>query len=198
MKNKIYSGLVALALLAFTACDNGNQDVEIIPGPSIVGTWALAPSGGSLKVGPAAGSGEWWAISDADVTARACAYDDTWTFGEDGSLTIELGADTWLEGWQGGGDSCGAPVAPHTSGAFTYTFNPETKALTVNGTGAHVGLPKVTNDGELGNHVAADNPPSSVTYEVFSLTDESMEVRIAFDADGAGFMVYWTYVLARQ
>lgn len=197
MKNKFYVGLIALALIAITACDNGNQDVDIIPGPSIVGTWTMAPVANSLAVGPDAGSSEWWGISDADVTTRACFYDDTWTFGEDGSLTINMGADTWLEGWQGGGDSCGAPVAPFNGGAYSYSYNESSQTLTTNGVGAFIGLPKVTNNGELGNHVDAGNPPSSVDYTVFSLTETSAEIRISF-VDGGGTTVHWTYLLERQ
>ncbi|MCB0431605.1 MAG: hypothetical protein KDD18_00685, partial [Mangrovimonas sp.] len=55
---------------------------------------------------------------------RACYYDDEYVFGADGSFSNVLGSDTWIEGWQGGSDACGAPVAPYDGTAVaTYTYD---------------------------------------------------------------------------
>ena len=59
-----------------------------------------------------------------------------------------MDGNTWVEAWQDGtGDGCRAPVTPHSGGNFTYTYT--NGILTVNGLGAHLGLPKVTNTGEI-------------------------------------------------
>ncbi|MBO3697505.1 hypothetical protein [Roseivirga sp. E12] len=163
--------------------------------PDITGTWTMEPVAGSLAVGPNPGSGEWWSISAGDVTTRACFYDDTYTFGSDGSFTIAVGADTWIEGWQGGGDACGAPVAPVNGGSFTYSFNGA--SLTVNGSASYLGLPKVTNAGELGNHIGATDFQASITYQVQSVTESNGELRMELRIETVAG-VHWTFRLIRQ
>merc|ERR1712000_17612 len=123
----------------------------------------LAPEAGALAVGPALGDTSWWSCDAACVGDRACQYDDQFVFGSDGSFTNVLGADTWVEGWQGGSDACGTPVAPYDGTASaTYTYNESAGTITINGTGAYIGLPKANNEGELPN-VAV---PSTITYNV--------------------------------
>ena len=76
----------------------------------------------------------------------------------------------------GGGDRC-APVSPHAGGSFTYTYTGT--QLTVTGAGAHIGLAKATNQGEL----SAGNPPalpSSRTYEISFGTNGEMIADINF------------------
>lgn len=158
---------------------------------AVVGTWTLSNSAGALAVGPAAGSGEWWASPDPVRTERACLYDDTYEFTADGEFIISMGGQTWLEGWQNGGnpEACGAPVAPFVGGSYTYTFDETAGTLTLNGTGAFVGLAKATNAGEISTGAPV---PSSVTYDVFSISSTSAELRIkAGDA-------YWTFKLSKN
>jgi len=163
------------------------RDGAQIPSP-IEGTWVMAPEAGSLKVGPSPESDEWWSIDAASVADRECYYNDTYVFTA-GSFNNILGTDTWIEGWQGGSDACGTPVAPHDGSAgATYTLNGTT--LTLNGTGAYLGLSKVNNDGELPN-VAV---PNSITYNVaFSDNDNTMTVAVE-----AGAGVFWTFKLIKE
>ncbi|MFK7746893.1 MAG: PKD domain-containing protein [Kordia sp.] len=165
---------------------------EASTAPTIAGTWKVAPVAGSLAVGPSPGSGEWFAISDAQVAERACYYDDTYVFGTDGSFSNVLGADTWIEGWQSGsGDACGAPIAPHDgSAAATYTYNETAGTVTINGTGAYIALPKAVNTGELSNPADA---PSAITYTV--TLDDANNMTVSIEA-GSG--VFWTYKLIRE
>ena len=165
--------------------------IRSVPPVSLAGTWRMAPEAGSLGVGPSPGDISWFAIDQAGVTARACYFDDTYVFGENGSFSNILGSDTWIEGWQGGSDACGTPVAPHDgSAAATYSYNAAAGTLTINGTGAYIGLPKAVNEGELPN-VAV---PSSIIYTV-TLSDNNNTMNVVIES-GAG--VYWQYKLIKD
>ena len=58
-----------------------------------------------MGVGPNQGDMGWWSNNEADVTLRACLFDDIYAFNADGSFQNIQGADTWLEGWQGATDA---------------------------------------------------------------------------------------------
>ena len=64
--------------------------------PPMAGSWVLAPEAGALKVGPTAGSGDWWSNSEEDVTTRACYFDDHYVFNADGSFQNIMDGETWL------------------------------------------------------------------------------------------------------
>ncbi|WP_204345824.1 PKD domain-containing protein [Psychroserpens algicola] len=154
------------------------------------GTWVMAPEAGSLGVGPAVGDTSWFACDADCVTLRDCYFDDTYVFGSDGSFSNNLGAESWIEGWQGGGDSCGTPVAPHDgSNAATYTYDDASGTVTIDGVGAYIGLAKANNQGELPN-VAV---PSSITYNVTFIDANTINVYVE---SGAG--VFWQYKLVKQ
>lgn len=169
-------------------------DFKLISGPpasaAIVGKWKMEPVEAALSVGPSAGSREWWFNTTADVATRACFFDDVYTFEANGSFTMDMGAQTWLETWQGiSADGCGTPKSPHNgSGSFTYIYDGGTLRLI--GQGAHVGLPKAVNAGELPN-VAL---PGEVTYQVVGLTETAGVKRMTVQVE-AGTGVWWTFKL---
>ena len=163
---------------------------DVGPGPEsplAAPNWRLAPEAGALHVGP--GGGEtWWSNSVADVTERACLFDDEYVFNSDGSFQNILGDATWIEDWQNGGagEGCGTPVAPHDgTNPATWSLDEANGTLTVSGLGSFVGLAKAHNTGEDGSPV--DN---TTTYN-YSLSDDghSMTVSVYF---GWG---EWTYQL---
>jgi hypothetical protein len=158
----------------------------------ITGTWRLAPNPGALAVGPAQGDYSWWSNSMADVATRSCLFDDSITFDGSGGMTQYMNGNTWVELWQGAtADGCATPVSPHdgaTNAPFTYNYNSTSGELTVNGIGAHMGLPKVINGGELTSPAGA---PSSITYLTnFSGNGDTMNLEINF---GIGWWKF-TYV----
>ncbi len=156
----------------------------------LVGTWKLAAEPGSLKVGPSAGSGEWWSIDAAGVTQRDCFYNDTYVFSSNGSFSNVLGTDTWLEKWQGvSTEGCGAPVAPYNGPSATYLYDAVAKTLTVTGKGSYIGLPKANNAGELPNVPV----PNAIVYKV-TLTDNNNTMNVVIET-GSG--VFWFYKLVR-
>jgi hypothetical protein len=184
-------------LLAFGLSGSLNAQIE--------GTWKLSGQAGSLGVGPALGDISWWSNSSADLTTRACLFDDSITFDVSGGMIHYMDGSTWLEGWQYGAidynmdgnidaldDHCGLPIAPHdgtTNAPYTYTYNSGTGELTVNGVGAHLGLAKVVNGAELTDPSLA---PSSITYLLtFANGNNTMIADINF---GSG---YWRFVYQR-
>jgi len=130
---------------------------------SLAGTWVIAPTAQALAVGPTMGDFSWWSNSAGDVTTRACFFDDKFVFNEDGSFQNVQDGETWLEAWQGmDPEGCGASLAPHDgSNPATWSFDEATSTITLTGVGAHLGLAKVHNGGELASPADA---PASITY----------------------------------
>ena len=149
---------------------------------ALAGEWKLAPVAGALAVGPNASEvGAWWSNDDVVVTARACLFDDVVKFGADGAFHNVMGAETWVEGWQGGGDACAAPVAPHDgSASATYVYDADAATITVNGLGAHIGLPKVHNNGEL---LASADAVSTITYAISEMSASAMTLQVNYSGD---------------
>ena len=154
------------------------------------GTWKMSPQAGAFGVGPNQGDTSWFANSLADVTTRACFFDDLYVFNTDGTFTNVLGAQSWIEGWQGGSDACGTPVAPHNgSNAATWSQNTTNGTVTLTGVGAYLGLAKAYNGGELATPSAA---PASITYKITSLTTNLMTLDLQI---GGG---WWRFVMAKE
>lgn len=165
---------------------------SVIP-TSILGTWRLSSTGGSLGVGPAVGDIGWWNCDADCVTTRACYYDDEYIFNADGTFQNVLGAETWVEPWQGGADACGAPVAPHNgSASTTFIYDEASGGLTLNGQGAYLGLPKAYNGGELGS--LTDAVPNSRSY-VVTLSNNDTEMSVYIET-GSG--VFWQYEFVKE
>ena len=167
--------------------------VKEVP-PAIEGTWKLAPQASAFFVGPNENDASWWSNSDDDVSIRACLFDDKYVFNADGTFENVLGADTWLEGWQGAAEGCGAPVFPHdASTAATYTYDAAAGTITLNGKGAFLGLAKVTNTTQLTNPADA---PESITYLAeLSADGNTLEIDINYGDGGEG---WWSYTLVRK
>ena len=173
------------------AVDNSSNGAGETGG--LVGNWVLKPVANALEVGPDRGDGgAWWANWEEDVATRDCFFDDIFRFNADGSFENIMGDKTWLEEWQGGevSEDCGAPVAPHDGSAVgTYSYDETAGTLTVTGTGAHIGLPKVVNGGEISTGAAVAD---LITYEVTEITDTTMTLDISI---GAG---WWRYKLVKE
>ena len=156
-------------------------------------TWKVAPEAGALAVGPSQGDGSWWSLSEADVTTRACFMDDKYTLNADGSFSIVMDGETWLEGFQGvDSDQCGAPVAPH-DGSGSYTYEATETTLTLSGEGAFMGLPKANNAGELPNV----DVPTSITYTIIEFVRDGAGKRLVLDIE-CGTGVWWRFTFVSQ
>ena len=154
------------------------------------GTWKMSPQAAAFGVGPNQGDISWYSNGTAELTSRACFFDDLYVFNTDGSFNNVLGAQSWIEGWQGGTDACGSPVAPHNgSNAATWSQNTTNGTVTLTGIGAFLGLPKAYNGGELTTPSAA---PASITYKITSLTTNLMTLDIQINGG------WWRFILAKQ
>jgi hypothetical protein len=120
--------------------------------------------------------------------------DDVYVFGADGSFSLELGDQTWLETWQSDAEACGTPVAPHDgSGTYSYTYVAG-ETITINGAGAYIGIAKA------GNTYAyeSNGVPTSIIYTVESLNaaKTAMTIAVQVTKDDGG-IDYWTYQLVK-
>ncbi|WP_282117042.1 hypothetical protein [Cellulophaga baltica] len=159
----------------------------------IVGTWRIASEAGSFGVGPAIGDVSWFSLDDQGIIDRACLIDDEYIFGSDNSYSVNLGTETWIEGWQGGSDSCGTPVAPHDgTTSATYAYDESAGTITINGIGAYIALAKGTNTGEL---AAPGDAPSSIVYNATFIDNNTMSVVIE---TGTGSGVFWQFKLVKD
>jgi hypothetical protein len=170
---------------------------------SLVGTWKLAPVAGAFAVGPNPSDLSWYSSPVEAVTDRACLFDDTFVFAEGGGFSQDMGTDTWLETWQGvSSDACGTPIAPHDGSATDHTYavvdgkGLATSTVTVTGLGAHLGLAKVYNGGELqaGEDVAA-TAGTTVAYNVTELSADGKSMTIQIQYVG---VQTWQFKFAKQ
>ena len=105
-----------------------------------------------------------------------------------------MGAETWLETWQGAAaEGCGTPVAPHDGSAVGSTYTYDDDSLTITGLGAHVGLAKAVNAGELS---AGNIPvPAAITYSVDLMAADGLSMTLSIET-GSG--VFWTFKFVKQ
>ncbi|MGB4743562.1 MAG: hypothetical protein WBH49_08015 [Flavobacteriaceae bacterium] len=198
-----YPNETATYTITVTASFPGQEDVSISKehtvtiveapptGDALTGTWRLAPEAGAIGVGPELDNISWWSNTTDDLTTRACLFDDEYIFGADGSFQNVLGADTWVETWQGAAaEGCGTPVAPH-DGTATATYEYSGSTVTINGVGAYLGLAKAVNGTQL---TSPANAPDSVTYmAALSADGLTLELDIEFEDGG-----HWSFKLVKD
>lgn len=161
-------------------------------------TWVLDPNAGALWVGPNDHSATWWANSSGDVTARACQFNDEYTFSKDGTFTFDNKDDMWVDNDSGidpypsdmlnnSGDKSGcyawSAINPAYAawGSGSHTFKITSSTLTVIGKGAFLGLYKV---GDAGTTPTPDN---QVTYTISSITDSRLVIQKQYSWGGWQF-----------
>jgi len=163
----------------------------------------------SFKVGPAAGSGEWWGgIVEADLEARACQLDDEFIFFDDGTMEFDSKGAVFSEPYMLGDNSCvndeDIPSPYESLGSGTHMFtateamDPDPATVTVTGEGAYLGFSKAFNGGEYDGTIA---PKSETTYEVYDYFNSggvellTLVIDISADQDGTA---WWTIILRSE
>jgi hypothetical protein len=151
--------------------------------------WKLSPEAGALWIGPSDYSATWWANSLADVATRSCQFNDEYTFTKTGNVfSYDTKGDFWVDDEGGNPHPAGMPAIgchpltdiPTQFRAWTdpgpFTFSVVGNQLTVTGTGAHLGLYKAANPPDA----AVLTPQPSVTYQIVSLTQTTLVVKIDY------------------
>ncbi|WP_420315886.1 PKD domain-containing protein [Ekhidna sp.] len=169
-------------------------------------TWLLLGDNSTginpIQVGPQDRSQVWFAI--ADLCARECIFDDTWTFNTDGTYTFDNNGDFWGEEgvWADGiAGTCfdatnsanfvgnaGQDLSGWNSGTHDFVYDPSTETLTI--TGGFIGLTKAGTDAEV------TEPAASVTYTVAKLVDVENGVdTLVLETNLADAGGYWAFTL---
>jgi hypothetical protein len=167
--------------------------------------WKLNPDAGTYKVGDAApGAGNWWTSGTGDVVVRSCEFNDTYTFSFDanGTFVYDNQGDFFGDGYLGDNTGTCQPSANYTttqapwgSGTFKYTFTPNAGVnglgqFTVIGLGAHIGLQKVRNGGEV-----TSSPATSITYDILSATHDAGGFDLMTIGTNIGGAGWWSFTL---
>lgn len=169
--------------------------------------WKLNPEAGAFKVGEGPDMGNWWGSGTADVQARACEFNDefTFTFDAAGTFKYDNKGDFFADGYLGNKTSGCEPAGNLTgaqavwnSGSFKFSVT-ETGGvrglgqLRLTGQGAHIGVKKAYNGGE--NSTA----PSwnSITYDILEMAHnvggQGYDIlKIGVNIGGAG---WWSFTL---
>lgn len=152
--------------------------------------WKLAPEAGALWIGPSDYSATWWANSVADVATRSCQFNDEYTFTKTGNVfSYDTKGDFWVDDEGGNPHPAGMPAigchpltdipaqfqAWTSSSPFTFSIIGNNQ-LKLTGTGAHMGLYKAANPPDA----AVTTPQPSVTYQIVSLTQTRMVLKIDY------------------
>ncbi len=150
-------------------------------------TWTLDDGAGTFFVGPNPNE-TWWESGEDEAAARPCAWNDEWIFSADGTMIYDAKGDIWAEDYMGFAFECVGEgeladmFQPWTSGEHSFEFIPgSVNQILLTGLGAYIGLPKVTNNEEVGS------PVSSNLYdivEIFQDGDKTIMLLEIAIADG--------------
>ncbi len=168
-------------------------------------TWKLFREGVCMSFGESSANfTNWWAGLENDG-ARPCLYNQTFTFGADGSFVFDDDGFFWGEYGVWSGElleTCfvaekanmvnkdGTDVSAWLSGSHTFTYDPTTGALVLTGNGAWIGIPKLDASGE---RIA---PTASTTCKIEIIEEtgyDLMNVDFDWGEDGFWRIVYASY-----
>jgi len=164
----------------------------------LIGEWVVWPNEGAMMIASSDDpetNGNWWKNTLQDVGTRSCFFDDKYIFSADKSFKNDVGDTTWTE--FDGTPQCVDAFAPYDGSIeANWIHDVENGTVKLNGQGSYLGIKKVANGVELADATGA---PSSRTYDILSLTENVLSLRIAVDNAGGldGENAYWYFILAR-
>ena len=172
-------------------------------------TWYLQREGIALGIGPAENDNAWWSFGGVTPLGdRPCILDDAYTFHRDGTFEFDSGGTIFVDsegngGWLGPDEpegchdesepgifmaSTGEDISDlGNGGSYTYDFDTDQNMLTLNGSGAYIGLPNKTAAGD--NYV----PISVKEYKIFNFADGDVADSLQIAIIGDGFV--WNFYL---
>lgn len=144
-------------------------------------TWKLLREGTAMLLAADPEYSQIYWPGSSNNGQRPCLYDDEFTFGRDGSYTYNDAGTFWAEfGVFNGVDGCdtnttpegcfeaiaanmlnecGDDVSAWLSGSHSFEYNSSTGKITLTGTGAWIGIPK------LGTSTTFTTPQSSIVFD---------------------------------
>lgn len=172
-------------------------------------TWKLKPAAGAFRVGPAKGSGEWFASSAADVTDRACMFDDEFIFYATLDYDYASKGQVYGESFMGVtpngcvNDASIPGIYTGLGSSTTHTFelipstSTEPAKVKVVGSGAFIGFAKGYNGGEYNGADLALQ--TSVTYDVVSFVNSggtlTLDISVPINAEKTA---WWSVTITAQ
>jgi len=161
--------------------DDVSKDITIIENAQALLTggtskkWMLVREGTVGGIGPAYPN-YWEYYYLENNGARPCMFNQSWTFNDDGTVVFDDGGYMWGESDLFASDNAnfetcvpkanwtvnkdGDDITPFLGGTHDFTYDPSAGTLALNGTGAWMGIVKITESGYV------ITPQSSVTYDV--------------------------------
>jgi PKD repeat protein len=162
-------------------------------------TWKLYREGVALEVGPSPENPSGWYAGSNDGD-RPCNYDDSWTFGIDGSLVYDDGNTFWGEFgvWNSASDifeTCFEPTAENMtidgtdvsawgSGTHAFSYDVAAGELTLDGVGAWIVVPNL---GTSAPHAITEFPTTKTVPISIEEFDGYDLLTVTFDHGDAGF-----------
>ncbi len=171
-------------------------------------TWYLQREGVALGVGEAINVNNYWSFGGVTpLNLRPCILDDQYTFHSDGTFEFNSNGTLWIDlvangGWEINGvdgedchDETEAGVWGDTDrsafasgGSYSYDYDVAANSITLDGSGAYIGLCNKTGDGD--NNI----PIATKSYRIFNFVDgdvaDSLQLAIE-QSDGA----FWNFYL---
>lgn len=151
-------------------------------------TWKLADEAGALWIGPDPNT-TWWSSGVGDITARACLFNDEYTFHKDGNtVDFDSKGDFYVDEEGGNPHPGGMPAVGCYNNddipaqfqdwvkSGSFSFEVAGNKLTLTGTGAHMGLYKAGTPPDA----ALGAPAASVTYDILSISSTRMVLHLDY------------------
>ncbi|HEX5655104.1 MAG TPA: hypothetical protein VFX58_18640 [Chitinophagaceae bacterium] len=192
---------IKLFVFGHSGIDSAQQDINVVNDDPAALTpfkiltnnssrkWKLAPEAGALWIGPDPNT-TWWQNGAAEVSSRACLFNDEYTFVKAGSVVnYDSKGDFYVDEEAGNPHPSGMPAvgcyanndipsqfqAWANSGSFSFEVIGNNK-LKLNGTGIHMGLYKAGTPPDA----ALPAPASSVTYDIVSITASRLVLKLDY------------------
>ncbi len=167
--------------------------------------WRLINDNDAYVVGPAPGSGEWYAVDAATMAARECQTNDEFIFFDNGDFNYDAKGDVFADEFMCGPVDCiaeadiAAGFESFGSGNHSFSISGEgtDATITVSGLGAFIGFNKGFNGGEVS--CADGNVASEITYNVIDYASVGGKevITVAVDISGTGG-AWWTMKLESE
>ncbi len=171
-------------------------------------TWYIQREGIALGIGPAVNDNGWWSFGGVTPLAeRPCILDDSYTFHRDGTFEFNSGGTLFVDASGNGGwiingedqEGCYDESDPATwgddasradfgsGGDYTFEMDNANNTLTLNGSGAYIGLPVKTEAGD-------NNLPVQIkSFSITNLADGDVADSLHVSLIGADFA--WNFYL---